>query len=119
MQVFPVMTCLMAVAIPSMALVAADPRLNVQFRDGGRGGRDAGTVDFAYPDGSVSRVGATKRKIRRLCAVWAGGAACFPLVHRSLEELAEASSLSLEPAQVAKLVRSACDAESLLVRAVR
>lgn len=109
------MTCLLAVAVPSMGLIAADTRLNVRFRAGGGGGHDAGPLDVTYPDGSVLRVGATQRKIRRLRRGWAGGAGCFPIVHRCLDALAKAPS-ALEPDRVQALLDSVSEVEGRRVR---
>lgn len=81
------MTCALAVAIPDFALVCADTRLNLGFRNGSRDRVDDGDLTFTFKDGLEIRVGKFNRKIRRLRSGWVTGAGCFPLLHWCFQEL--------------------------------
>lgn len=81
------MTCALAIAIPNFALVCADTRLNLNFRNGSRDRMDVGDVNFMFEDGLEIRVGKFNRKIRRLNSGWVTGAGCFPLLHWCFQEL--------------------------------
>jgi len=81
------MTCALAIAIPNFALVCADTRLNLDFRNGSRDRMDVGDVIFTFEDGPEIRVGKSNRKIRRLRSGWVTGAGCFPLLHWCFQEL--------------------------------
>jgi hypothetical protein len=81
------MTATFAFAAGNLALVAADTRLNLHFRDGRSGNQDDGPIDFTYLDGRVLRVTDHYRKIRPVGVDWACGAGFFPLIDAALTEL--------------------------------
>jgi len=84
------MSVVLGLAVANLAPVAADMRLNLQFRDGNAGIHDAGTIDFTYPDGRVLRVGDNYRKVRQAATDRACGAGF--LLPREGGEIAMAST---------------------------
>lgn len=81
------MSCVFALAVPQFALVCADTRLNLSFRDSSQGVHDSGSITFDYPDGRQIHIGEVYRKIRRYSWGWATGAGSIPLIFACLNRL--------------------------------
>jgi hypothetical protein len=86
------MSCVLALAIPQFALVCADTRLNVSFRDSKQRVHDGGSITFDYPDGRQMHIEEAYRKIRRYHWGWATGGGSFPLVSACLNRLQQISN---------------------------
>jgi hypothetical protein len=85
------MSCTLALAIPYLAIVCADTRINLGQANGGQFS-DAGMLSIHYKDNIEIHLKDYDRKIRQYPGGWAAGSGSFAVVDRCLAHLAKSNA---------------------------
>jgi hypothetical protein len=103
------MSFALVLAIPKMAVVAADTRLHIVGKDGSVRTNDSGPTTVHYQGGSLVTLGDANRKIRGFPGGWAAGVGNLALVQSCLSALERSNART--PVAVESTLRRAYEGE--------